>query len=263
MEIVMINHKLEDEELNLVIPHNKIIGLVNDKSNKIFDLISLKKIGKGKILINNEKIVKEDIIIHRKRISRVEDNIDIPRFILTVEDFMNMEFKNNNLSIKNPDKKIRDSLKIVGLNDNYVTRTITSLSNSEKKLILIAKALLSNPDTIILEEPFKYLDLNQEKRLFMLLLKLKEQFNKTIVLKSGDTNSIYNYTTEVIIVKNDNILMQGETKESFHRVDFLKRNGIKIPNCVKFTYLAKKEKDVKIEYHSDIRDIIKDIYKHV
>lgn len=263
MEIVLLDHKLEDEEINLTISHNKITGLVNDKDNKIFDLISLRRIGKGKILINNEKIVKEDIIIHKKRISRVEDNIDFPNFLSSVEDLMNSEFKNNSLSIKNPDKKIKDSLKIVGLSESYVSRDIQSLSNSEKKLVIIAKALLSNPDTIIIEEPFKYLDLNQEKRLFMLLQKLKDQFNKTIVIKSENTNSIYNYTSEVIIVKNNTILLQGETKEIFQRVDFLKRNGIKIPNCVKFTYLAKKEKDVKIDYHSDIRDIIKDIYKHV
>ena len=29
------------------------------------------------------------------------------------------------------------------------------------------------------------------------------------------------------------------------------------------TYLARKDKEVKIDYHKDIRDIIKDIYKHV
>ena len=40
-------------------------------------------------------------------------------------------------------------------------------------------------------------------------------------------------------------------------------NKFSIPEIIEFTYLAKKKKSVKIDYHKDIRDIIKDIYKHV
>ena len=149
------------------------------------------------------------------------------------------------------------------MNENYLERDLVTLSNSEKKLILIARGLLSNPDTILIEEPFMYLDLKQEKRLVMLLNKLKEQYNKTIVIKSEDIDSLYKYTNNIIIIKNMQVLLEGDTKEVLHRVDYLKRNGISIPNAVRFTYLANKDKDAKIDYHSDIRDIIKDIYKHV
>ena len=154
-------------------------------------------------------------------------------------------------------------MKIVGIEEEYINHDLSTLSSSEKKLLTIAIGLLSNPDTIILEEPFQYLDLKQEKRLSMLLIKLKEQFNKTIIMKSEDVNSLYKYTSNMIIVKNNEILVEGDTKEVFHRVDYLKRNGINIPDAVKFTYLANKDKEAKLEYHSDIRDIIKDIYKHV
>ena len=47
------------------------------------------------------------------------------------------------------------------------------------------------------------------------------------------------------------------------REDFLKKNRINITKIVEFTYLAKKKKNIKIDYHKDVRDIIKDIYKHV
>ena len=46
-------------------------------------------------------------------------------------------------------------------------------------------------------------------------------------------------------------------------MDYIKRNGYKVPEIVQFTYKAIKKKKVKIDYHKDIRDIIKDIYKHV
>ncbi len=263
MEIVFINHRLDEENIDLVVHHNIITGIINDENNKIFDLISLKKIGKGQIVINNEKIVKEDLIMNQRRISQVLDKLTIPNYVLTVQELMMDNIKRLNLNIRDIDKKMKDSLKIVGLKEEYVYHEIRTLSSSEKKLISIAIGLLSNPDTLILEEPFKNLDLKQEKRLFMLLQKLKEKYNKTIVIKTEDANILYQYSDEIVVVKNNNILMSGDTKENFHRVDFLKRNGINIPDSVKFIYLAKKTKGAKIDYHSDIRDIIKDIYKHV
>lgn len=263
MEIVFTNHKIDEEEINLTIHHNQIIGLINDRDNTIFDLISLKTIGRGQISINNEKITKDDLFITQKRISTINDNIDFPPFIHTVKELMEHRLIIYNLNVKNPTKKIKDSLKIVGLSDKYLERENSTLSPSEKKLILLAISLLSNPDTIIIEEPFKYLDMRQEKRLMLILQKFKEQYNKTIILKSDDTETLYKYADEVIVVKNRNILLSGLTKEVFQRVDYLKRNGITIPQSVMFTYLAKKHKDAKIDYHRDIRDIIKDIYKHV
>lgn len=263
MELVFQDHKIEDEIINLVIPHNTITGLMNDNNNTIYNLISLKNTGKGQIIINSEKISRDDIFMNRKRISTVDDNIVFQTYLSTVEDLMRNYLKLHNINVKDPDKKIRDSLKIVGIDEVYVTHYLNTLSSSEKKLITIAMGLLSNPDTIILEEPFKYLDIKQEKRLYMLLVKFVEQYNKTIIIKSNDAEILYKYTKEIIIVKNNQIIADGSTTDIFQRVDFLKRNGINIPEIVQITYLAKKEKEVKIDYHKDIRDIIKDIYKHV
>ena len=62
---------------------------------------------------------------------------------------------------------------------------------------------------------------------------------------------------------NDKILKEGNTFDILTNVNYLKKNKIDIPDIVEITYLALKNKKVKIDYHKDIRDIIKDIYKHV
>ena len=176
---------------------------------------------------------------------------------------MRVEINRRRIVLRNELKKMQDSLKIVGLNQNLLYENIQILSSSEKKFLQLAIALLSNPDVIILEEPFKYLDMKNEKQLIMLLTKIKEQYNKTIVFVSDDSNMLYKYTNNLIIAKNNNILVEGNTSEIYQRVDFLKRNSIIIPDLVELTYLAKKRKNIKIDYHKDVRDIIKDIYKHV
>ena len=97
----------------------------------------------------------------------------------------------------------------------------------------------------------------------MLLIRLKEQFKKIIILETKNSNILYKCTGYLYIIKNDKIWLEGKTEEIYEKVGLLRKAGVKIPDIVSFTYLAKKEKKVKIEYHKDIRDIIKDIYKHV
>ena len=215
MELVFFNYRIEEKNIDLVIHHNVITGLLNDSNKAFLNLISLRKLGKGQIIINNEKISKDYIIMNKKRISYVPDTITFPNYIYTVEQLMNNNIKIYNLSMKDSDKKIKDSLKIVGLQESYISRNVNTLSNAERKLITIALGLLSNPDTLILEEPFKYLDLRQEKRLYILLEKLREQYDKTIIIKSEDTNVLYKYTEEIIIIKNGEILTSDKTYERF------------------------------------------------
>ena len=151
----------------------------------------------------------------------------------------------------------------MSLEETILKRNIQTLSSSEKKLLQIALSLLSNPDLIIFEEPFKCLDKYNEKKILMVIQRLKEQFKKTIIIASDDSNILYKYTNNMLFIKNDQINLEGKTNEVFLDVEYLKKNKFDIPAIVEFTYLAKKKKEVKIDYHKDVRDIIKDIYKHI
>ena len=206
-----------------------------------------------KLLVNN---------LENKRISIIREDFESISFKSTIYEYMNYEIENKNIVLKNDLKKINDSLKIVGLNKLSLDRNINTLSESEKKLLQLAIALLSNPEVLIFEEPFNKLDLKNEKKLVLLLRKIKEKYDKTIIFISSNSNLLYKYT-DYLIVYDDKLLREGKTSTILEDVEFLKRNSLSVPEIVEFTYLAKKKYNVKIDYHSDIRDIIKDIYKHV
>lgn len=263
MELIFSEYKLGNELLEFSIHHNLFNGVTGKDKDKIVDIISLNHNYKGKIIINNNEINKKDINFYKRKIRLIKDDITFNNFNGTVYELMKLEIRKRRISLKNEEKKIYDSLKIVGLNIQLLNLSVKQISTSEKKLLLLALALLSNPDTIIFEEPMKFLDMKSEKNLIMLLRKIKEQYNKTFVFVSDDSNMLYKYTTNLIIAKNNNILIEGNTNDIYQRVDFLKRNSIIIPDLVELTYLARKKKNIKIDYHKDIRDIIKDIYKHV
>ena len=192
----------------------------------------------------------------------IKDDLEKIDFTDTIYHRMIYEIYRRNLIIKDYNKKIKDSLKIVDLKVE-LDRSINTLSESEKKQLQLAINLLENPNVIALEEPFKKLDLIQEKKMMRLFNKLKDEYNKTIIFISNNTNMLYENTDEVLIYKNNKLVKEGSTKEILENVEYLEKNKINIPDIVEFTHLAKSKYNVKIDYHRDIRDIIKDIYKHV
>lgn len=261
MELKFINYTYKDKNISFDINKGHITGITGSNLEDFLDLISLRQLNKGQLLIDNIKINKDNIYEYKKRISVIDQNLLAKE--PTVYTLMVAHIKRHNLAIKDPNKKIIDSLKIVELPEQILTQEITYLSSSEKKLLQLAISLLSNPSLLILNEPFKDLDKHNIKKVIMLLQRLKEQFHKTIIILSNDSNILYKYTEEMLFIKSDDIFLSGPTNEVYLRVDYLKRNKFDIPEIVEFTYIAKKKKNVKIDYHKDVRDIIKDIYKHI
>ena len=229
-------------EIDINIKTKEITGIITDDLEIIDDIKrkSILKVG----------IVREDYLS--------------ANFLNKVYEWMYYEIRRKRLILKNPKKKINDSLKIVGLNTNYLNRNINSLSSSEKVLIILAISLLSNPDVIILIDLFKYFDKVNEKKLIMLLEKIRDQYNKTIVFVNDDSEIMYKYTKYLVIgIEKNSLFVEDETNKLLQRVDFLHKNNIKVPEIVELTHLIKKKKKIKLEYQKDVRDILKDIYKHV
>lgn len=259
--MIFKNYEHKDNKLSFEIEKGQIIGITGKNGNEIVDLIALKSLNKGQLIINDQRVNKENIWSYRRKIALIRDSILSSQS--NVLNIMIEYIKRHKLEIKDPLRKITDSLKIVSLEESILKRNIQTLSSSEKKLLQIALSLLSNPDLIIFEEPFKCFDKYNEKKLIMLIQRLKEQFQKTIIIASDDSNILYKYTNKMLFIKNDQISLEGKTNEVFLDVEYLKKNKFNIPEIVEFTYLAKNKKEVKIDYHKDVRDIIKDIYKHI
>lgn len=251
-----------NQDLFFTITDSDITGVSTTNNKEIISILELDNIDKLNIIIDGKKLTTDEKWLFAKK-TQVVTKLTNLNFIRNVEDYMDYIIKKNLIQMKNPDKKKESSLKIVGLSEKYLEREYYSLSSSEKFQVSLAISLLSNPSILILDNPFIYLDLHQEKELIKLLQRLKEQYKKIIVIVDDNSNKLYKYTNKMIFVKNNHTILEGNTTESYTRVDFLKRHGFTIPDIVEITYKAKKEKGTKIIYHKDIRDLIKDIYKHV
>ena len=95
-----------------------------------------------------------------------------------------------------------------------------------------------------------------------LIKMLHERYHKTIIIASNDNSMLYELTEDLVVIKGSHIIAADKTEMIYQDVEFLLNNNIEIPEIVLFTYKA-REKHVKLSYHKDIRDLIKDVYKHV
>lgn len=90
-----------------------------------------------------------------------------------------------------------ESLKAVGLSD-LSQRSFFELSGGQRQRVLIARALASNPEILVLDEPTANIDAEAEKHLNTLLKKLGA--GHTIILVTHDLGFVDEMTTRVICV---------------------------------------------------------------
>ena len=163
----------------------------------------------------------------------------------------------------NYDKKILGSLKMVGLDANYLKRSPLEISKGEQKKLAIASILAFNPKIFILDEPFTNLDFSSKKKLIKLFRLMKLKYGKTFIISTSDTDVVLALADEVIALKDDKIIFQGNKIDLFTNKKFMKEASIFEPKIIEFTNLVEKLKGINLGYRDDINDLIKDIYRFV
>lgn len=171
-----------------------------------------------------------------------------------------LEFAINDLPKTKKDEKIKEGLKSVGLGLEYLNKNPFNLSKGEMKKVALASILIYNPKIILLDEPTIGLDDKSKKNLMILLRKLKDK-NKTIIITSRDTDFIHQVADYLYVIKNGEIVLKGNKYDVFTN-DMLVEMNIELPKIIEFSKIVNNKK-IKLGYHDDIKDLMKDIYRHV
>lgn len=147
---------------------------------------------------------------------------DIP---LTVLEFL--QFKENDI------KKIHEVLTEVGFqneaehihNDKRVLKTrIGALSGGELQRVLIAYALLGNPQVLLFDEPTAGVDVAGEETIYSLIHKLQAKVDLTIVFISHEIQVVNKYAGNVLCLNKEKICF-GPPLEVVDKVSLAKMYG--------------------------------------
>jgi zinc transport system ATP-binding protein len=102
------------------------------------------------------------------------------------------------LSYKNP-ADVESALAAVKLDDPDIPNKILSvLSGGQMRRVLIAWALLDNPNVLLFDEPTVGVDVGGEESVFLMLSELKQKRNITMLLITHDIHLVKEYTDQLL-----------------------------------------------------------------
>ena len=113
-------------------------------------------------------------------------------------------------------KEIQEVLQVVGLSDQQ-NRRLGTFSGGMKQRILIAQALLGNPQLLILDEPTAGLD--PQERIHIRNFISRISANRIVILATHVVQDIAGIAKEIILLGNGKVRMQGTPDEICSSLD--------------------------------------------
>jgi len=102
--------------------------------------------------------------------------------------------------------KVWYSMGLVGMID-FASRPIGKLSGGEFQKILLSRALSQQPKILLLDEPFSNLDYTSRQQIEILLNRLHESYNLTIIMVSHDLGFIPERCNRVLLMNKGKIIL--------------------------------------------------------
>ncbi|MGB9759351.1 MAG: metal ABC transporter ATP-binding protein [Thermoproteota archaeon] len=224
---VVLDHKLILDNISFSLPHPVFAAIMGPngagKTTLLKTILGTIRPASGKVHLFGKEVLSNPSEA-RKFVGYVPQRDKIVRYVpLKVIDVVLMGLvskKEIPRIVTNNDVKLSlEVLEYVGMN-NYASELFSNLSGGQQQRVLIARALVSKPKILLLDEPFNAVDANAQTFIVELLNKLKTDSNISILLVSHDINTVVEYI-DILMFLNKKIIAIGKPYEIF-RDDILK-----------------------------------------
>ena len=208
------------KNISFKINKGKTIGLLGPngcgKSTTIGMMLGLIKPTSGVVLINGKNIENNRTNLLEK-INFISPYIELPKK-LTIQE--NLEIYGRLYGVKNLKNKILELMEMLNLTE-FRKRKTGELSSGQKNRVSLAKALVNDPEILLLDEPTASLDPDVGDYVRGVIESFSSKNNSTILLASHNMNEVERLCDEVMMMKNGEIIDQGKS------VDLVSKHGRK------------------------------------
>jgi len=199
------------DKFNLSIKNGKTLSILGEsgsgKSTILRLIAGLEKPSKGEIYIDKKIMNGKNTFIspENRKVGMVfQDYALFPH--MTV--YENIKFGISDLKKDIRDKKIINTLKLVELLD-YKDKYPHQISGGQQQRTALARAIVTEPKILLLDEPFSNLDTNLKHNIRNKLSKIISKINITTIIVSHDKQDALSLADELIILKNGKIVQKG------------------------------------------------------
>lgn len=235
--------------VNLEIPEGKVTAIIGQtgsgKSTLVQHLNALLKPTKGSVDIAGFHITPDtklkDAKMLRKKVGLVFQFPEYQLFEETIAKDIAFGPKNFGIPEEETNKRIKEVLPLVGLDESYLERSPFELSGGQKRRVAIAGILVQDPEVLVLDEPAAGLDPQSAKEMMNLFMRLNKQAGKTILLVSHDMEHVLEYCDEVIVLADGQVKTQLPVHEFFKHPEILREININPPGIVKLKEMLQQK----------------------
>ncbi|SHI03258.1 ABC transporter ATP-binding protein [Clostridium grantii] len=220
IEFIQVRKKYNNSEvlkgIDLKINKGELVVLIGPsgcgKTTTLKMINRLINKSEGKILIDGKDINETDAINLRRNIGYVIQQTGLfPH--MTIKENIGIVASLKKWSEEEIDKKVDEMLELVGLDPvEYKDRYPNELSGGQQQRIGVARAFATNPEVILMDEPFSALDPITRESLQEELYELQQKLKKTIVFVTHDMDEALKLGDRICIMKDGNIV-QFDTPE--------------------------------------------------
>lgn len=210
--------------VDLAIVGGETLGLVGEsgcgKSTLAKTIIGLYSPTKGKIFYHDEEISR--LMGHERR--RYQKKIQM----IFQDPFSSLNPRKKVMHIvgqpmtihgvatgKGRETKVLELLEKVGMDPAYAWRYPHQFSGGQRQRIGIARALASEPELVIADEPISALDVSIQAQILNLLMELQEEFGLTYLFVSHDLSVVKHISTRIAVMYLGFIVETAPTEEIF------------------------------------------------
>ena len=240
------------KDVNIEIEEGELVGIIghtgSGKSTLIQHLNGLIKPTSGKIFIDGVDIHDKDIKLRdvRFKVGLVFQYPEYQIFEETV--YKDIAFGPTNMGLDEGeiDKRVRETAKLVGIDDSLLNKSPFELSGGQKRRVSIAGVMAMRPKVLILDEPTAGLDPRGREMILGQIKHYHEETGSTVLLVSHSMEDVARFAQKILVMNKGEVFCYDTPPAVFARADEIAAIGLSVPQITKvFSMLRSRGIDIR------------------
>lgn len=208
--------KIVLNDVSLSLEQGKCVGIIGEsgsgKSTLGRIITGIEKADSGVVEFEGKNIyqkenrnMKNDIsVVFQNYVSSVNPRFSVAQ-IIAEPLIISSQVSRSKIDKNKIDEEVKKLIKIVGLSEEFLERFPHELSGGQLQRVCIARAIVTKPKFILLDEAVSSLDVSTQVEILDLLQKLKKEYNLSYVFITHDLLTITYICDSVIFFKDGKI----------------------------------------------------------
>tara|TARA_B100000989_G_scaffold216289_1_gene164683 strand:+ start:1135 stop:1869 length:735 start_codon:yes stop_codon:yes gene_type:complete len=204
------------KNISFTINEGEILGLLGPngcgKTTTIGMMLGLLKPTNGEVVINGLNVEKNRIKLLR-RMNFISPYIELPKKLTVRENLMVYGKLYSVYGIKNRIDYLTETLRL----GEFINKKTGELSSGQKNRVSLAKAVVNDPDILLLDEPTASLDPETGDFVRSFIEKISSEKKMSVLLASHNMNEVKRLCKNILMMKDGKIIDRGKPSEIINK----------------------------------------------